>query len=331
MAAFRNILVAVKDPDAKVLPALDKAARLAKAFGARLDLFHGITEPVLADTYLYANGDFRKLRHDTRARYRERLEALAKPVRDQGIEVRVCADWDFPPHEAIVRHTRRHKCDLIVAECHQGHRTLPWLLHLTDWELLRTSPVPVLLVKSGATWQDVNVLAAIDPAHALAKPTKLDSRILSTAANFANALNGSMHVVHSYIPVPAGTVPMLGGGSSLLIGEVAKGSERRAKAAFIPAIAAYRLPRSRQHLVQGLPFDTIPEVANEIGSGLVVMGAVSRSGLKRVFIGNTAERLLNQLRCDVLVVKPAEFKARVQPRRKGMHFVGLPGVGAGYF
>ena len=58
------------------------------------------------------------------------------------------------------------------------------------------------------------------------------------------------------------------------------------------------------------------------------MGAVARSGLKRVFIGNTAERLLNQLRCDVLVVKPAEFKARVLPRRKGMHFVGLAEMAA---
>jgi universal stress protein E len=189
----------------------------------------------------------------------------------------------------------------------------------------------VLLVKNGATWQDVNVLAAIDPAHALAKPTKLDSRILATAATFANALNGSLHVVHSYTPVPAGTVPMVGGASSLVIEEIAKASERRARGAFIPAIAQYRLPRSRQHLVKGLPFDTIPEVADEIGSGLVVMGAVSRSGLKRIFIGNTAERLLNHLKCDVLVVKPAEFKARVQPRRKGMHFVGLPGVGEAYF
>jgi hypothetical protein len=73
--------------------------------------------------------------------------------------VKVAADWDFPAHEAIVRHARRHKIDLIVAECHAGRRTTPWLLHLTDWELLRTSPVPVLLVKTGASWQDLKVLA----------------------------------------------------------------------------------------------------------------------------------------------------------------------------
>jgi universal stress protein E len=327
MAAIRSILVAVKDPSARPLPALGKAARLAKAFGARLDLFHGITEPVLADTYLYGNGEFRKLRHETRARSLARLETLAAPLRKDGLDVRVCADWDFPAHEAIVRHARRHKSDLIVAECHQGRRLAPWLLHLTDWELLRTSPVPVLLVKNGAVWEDLNVLAAIDPAHTFAKPAKLDARILSTATTFAKALKASLHIMHSYIPVPAGSVPPVGGASALAVQQIAQGSGARAKAAFKDAVEDYRLPPSRVHLVQGMPVDAIARVAREIQSGLVVMGAVSRSGLKRVLIGNTAERVLNSLRCDVLVVKPAEFKVRVPRRRKGMRFVGLPRVG----
>jgi universal stress protein E len=328
MPAIRNILVAVKDPASRALPAVGKAAKLARAFGARLDLFHGITEPVLADTFLYGNGEFAKLRRDTRARSLEQLEVIATPLRKQGLDVRVHADWDFPAHEAIVRHAQRQKSGLIVAECHQGRRTAPWLLHLADWELLRTSPVPVLLVKNGAAWEDLNVLAAIDPAHVFSKPAKLDSRILSTAAEFAKALRGSLHVVHSYVPVPVGSVPpMVGGASALAVQQIAQGSEARAKDGFMKAVADYRLPKSRLHLVQGTPVDAIAQVASEIRSGLVVMGAVSRSGFKRVLIGNTAERVLNALLCDVLVVKPAQFKTPVARRRKGMHFVGLPRVG----
>jgi universal stress protein E len=37
------------------------------------------------------------------------------------------------------------------------------------------------------------------------------------------------------------------------------------------------------------------------------MGAVSRSGLKRLFLGNTAEEVLDKLSCDVLIVKPPGF------------------------
>jgi universal stress protein E len=327
MTAIRNILVAVKDPTSRALPAVRKAAILAKAFGAKLELFHAITEPVLADAYLYGNGQFSKLRHETRAQCLARLETLAASLRDQGLEVRVGADWDFPAHEAIVRHARRRKCDLIVAECHQGRRTMPWLLRLTDWELLRTSPVPVLLVKSGAVWEDMNILAAIDPAHAFAKPAKLDDRILSTAAMFSKALKASLHVMHAYVPVPAGSVPGLGGASALAIQQIAQGSEAHAKEAFRKAVASYRLPENRLHLVQGIPVEAIAELSDELSPGLVVMGAVSRSGLRRALIGNTAERVLNALRCDVLVVKPAQFKAPVPLRRKGMRFIGLPRVG----
>jgi universal stress protein E len=326
MPAIRRILVAVKDPDAKSLPSIAKAARLAKGFGAKLILFHAITDLVSSDAYLYAFGDVKRIHRDTLARYQKRLEALAERLREQDVEVNVCAAWDYPAHEAIVRHARRHKADLIVAECHAGRRLAPWLLHLTDWELLRTSPVPVLLVKGGATWQDLNVLAAIDPAHRFAKPAKLDSRILSTATEFSRALGGSLHVAHSYVPVPAGAVPMASA-SVPLVTQIAAGTEASARENLKTALAGRRIPRERQHLLQGLPIETIPQLAEKLGCGLVVMGAISRSGLKRMLIGNTAERILNSLTADVLVVKPAEFKARVAKRGRGMHFVGLPSVG----
>ena len=51
------------------------------------------------------------------------------------------------------------------------------------------------------------------------------------------------------------------------------------------------------------------------------MLSVSRSGLKRVFIGTTAERVLDALPCDVLVVKPAHFASRVEHRSRGMRVV----------
>ena len=36
------------------------------------------------------------------------------------------------------------------------------------------------------------------------------------------------------------------------------------------------------------------------------MGAVSRRGLQRTFIGSTAEKVLDHLPCDLLIVKPGE-------------------------
>jgi universal stress protein E len=41
------------------------------------------------------------------------------------------------------------------------------------------------------------------------------------------------------------------------------------------------------------------------------MGAISRTRLQEVFIGSTAERVLDRLPCDVLVVKPGDFAERL--------------------
>jgi nucleotide-binding universal stress UspA family protein len=69
------------------------------------------------------------------------------------------------------------------------------------------------------------------------------------------------------------------------------------------------------------PADAIAQTARELHSSIVVMGAVSRSGLKRLFIGNTAERTLDLLTCDVLIVKPQRFVNRVPLRRRGARVI----------
>jgi universal stress protein E len=53
--------------------------------------------------------------------------------------------------------------------------------------------------------------------------------------------------------------------------------------------------------------ECLPRLAAEWHADIVVMGAIARSGLRRVLIGSTAERVLESLPCDVLVVKPPDF------------------------
>jgi nucleotide-binding universal stress UspA family protein len=83
------------------------------------------------------------------------------------------------------------------------------------------------------------------------------------------------------------------------------------------------IPRGRRHLCAAVPAEAIAGVARQTGSALVVMGALSRSGLKGLFIGNTAERVLDRLTCDVLIIKPAHFKTRVPKRSRGARLIPL--------
>lgn len=319
MKAIRRILVAVKDPDAKQLPAVEKAAQLALACGASIELFHAIAEPVYADFEL-TEESLNDLEASRSTRYWSRLEQIALGLRRRNIKVRASTAWDFPAHESIVRRALAVKADLIVAECHAGRRLAPWLLHLTDWELLRTSPLPVLLIRSSQRYERPIVLATVDPGHAHAKPSGLDDVILKHATGVARLFSGSAHAMHAYFPVPldAPTSEIL---TDRQVDRLYTKIEMRARAAFERCARRAHIPRARQHLVNRNAVVAIPETAKEVGADIVVMGAVSRSGLKRVFIGNTAERVLNQLRCDVLVVKPKRFALRISLRSKGINIV----------
>jgi universal stress protein E len=323
MARIRRILVAVKEPGSRASAALAKAATLARATGASLELFHGISAPIQAESFIYTKrtlGDVERMIH---GRHVANLERLAGPLRRQGLRVSAAADWDFPPAEAIVRRAIRIKADLVVADTHAGWRTQPWLLHLTDWELLRLCPAPVLLVKSRRAWRRPVVLAALDPGHAFAKSTQLDSQILRAAGAVAGPLRGSLHAMHAFFAAPQIPVRAEAIGAGQLA-QVHRETRERARASFARELRHARIPAARRHLVERYAVDAIPGTAREIRAAIVVMGAVSRSGLRRAFIGNTAERVLDRLPCDVLVVKPPRFRSTAARGRRGVRIVEFP-------
>ena len=53
-------------------------------------------------------------------------------------------------------------------------------------------------------------------------------------------------------------------------------------------------------------------MARQLDADLVVMGTVGRTGIAGLFIGNTAEMVLEQVQCSVLAVKPPGFVSPVQ-------------------
>jgi universal stress protein E len=220
---------------------------------------------------------------------------------------------------------RATKADLIVADQHVGRHKAAGLLHLIDWELLRLSPVPVLLVKTSGTYRRPVVLAALDPEHAFSKPAKLDQRILTASSTLAHALHGTQHAMHAYVPFPYGADPDMMTNRET-VARLQADATAAAQKLLDRELRATRIPKTHRHVVGRHPVDAIPRTARETHTSVVVMGAVSRSGLKRLFIGNTAERVLDLLSCDILIVKPDGFTNRVSRGRRGVRVVAPPAM-----
>jgi universal stress protein E len=321
--SIRRILVAVKDPWARSLPAVEKAAQLARALRARVQLFSALSEPLYVDAAEASGVTLTTLERTAHDRALRRLEVIAQRLRGSGIRTESVAQWDYPPHEAVVRAARLFRADLIVAERHPSAHRFTWLLRFTDFELLRLAPVPLLLVKTRGQYDRPAVLAAVDPSHAYSKPLRLDREILDCAAQITAALKGSLHAVYAFNPMP---VPIAESGLPLAgaMEAIATDAQSRARKALTRVLNGAAIPASRRYVVPRHPIDAIESAAEETGCGIVVMGAISRSGLKRLAIGNTAERVFDDLPCDLLVVKPRRFTSGVPRARRGPQLVTLP-------
>ncbi|MGD0490936.1 MAG: universal stress protein [Steroidobacteraceae bacterium] len=296
-----RILVAIADPSTGLNKAVRRARALAHQTGAAVDLFNAISSSVSTGTLHAESEQFTRLEAEQNRRL---LERTANRLRREEIVVNTKVETGYPVHEAILRAVRLAKADLLIIEARKHNVFARLLLTQTDFELIRHCPVPLLIVKRQTAWRRPRILAALDPFHIHDKPTGLDSEIAGAALAIASMVGGSVHATHIYRPL-VGFVPDLAGATALTtMPETDNKYKATVRRRFYEAVDRYGIAKNKAHLVCGDPAVALPAVARSTRAGLIVMGAMSRSGLKRIFIGNTAERVLDGLQCDVLVVKP---------------------------
>jgi len=300
MKSVRNILVIV-DPTAQRHPSVEKGCVLAERFGARLDLF-------VCETKASQN-----LRQATRGRtqddVRQDLETIAKTVRNRGIEATTEVISADPLHVALLNRVKHTCADMVIKDTHHHTLAKRTFLTNTDWELIRGCPVPLLLVKPEPWTPAHRIGAAVDPGHLDDKPRLLDRCILEHAALVAERLGGELHVIHAYIPAAMMTAAAVAVPPVVVdIPEQTLAREREEKLAELTTLLSEcSLPAENIHLQTGSVIEVLCGVAREAKIDIMAMGAVSRSGLKRILIGSTAEQILERLPCDLLVIKSPNF------------------------
>ena len=67
-------------------------------------------------------------------------------------------------------------------------------------------------------------------------------------------------------------------------------------------IRAFGVSADNVHIKQGKPDKVIVECAKELGAKLLVIGNSGRSGLSELINTNTAEKVLDELDCDLLAL-----------------------------
>ena len=301
-----TMILCIIDPTADAQPALARAAWLARATGAALELVICWYNEYLASNPFYDPVFVQNLRDNLTRENEEQLEKLARPLRENLSTVTTRVLWDHPLHDGIVRHGARIGADIVFKDTHHHSALARGLFSNTDWNLIRNCASLLWLVKPRVPTSKPLILAAIDPLNANDKPASLGRPILDIATSLGRATDGTVHAFHAYDPRFALTpiadnayVPV-----PLLSEEIEQDMRARHEKRFRALADFHDIVADNAHLVSGATHVELPALAEELHATLVVMGAISRSRLNRLFIGATAERTLEYLPCDVLIVKP---------------------------
>jgi len=307
-------ILSVVDPTTEFQPAMHRAAWLAKNTGAELELLICYYNEYLSGDRLFDSPSLENARGEVIANEEQLLETLAEPLRKDGIVVKTTAVWDHPLYEGVVRRAIDSGADIVFKDTHHHSAVARAMLSNTDWNLIRTCPTLLWLVKPRDIADSPAIVAAIDPLNEHDKPAALDDEILHISKLLSDKVGGSVHAFHSYDPriaVATATanayIPV-----SLPFDEIEQQMHEDHQKRFSEITSFHGIGDDFAHLESGLTHEELPALADRLDAGLVVMGAVARNRWKRLFIGATAERTLEFLPCDLLIVKPDWFQTPVE-------------------
>jgi nucleotide-binding universal stress UspA family protein len=243
----------------------------------------------------------------------QRLELWVGLARQAGVPVTgimLCGT----PFLEIIREVLRSGHDLVMT-CAEGSAGLKQkLLGSTTMHLMRKCPCPVWVVKPAQPEHSAPILAAVDLSPPDEQEQPVNVKILDLATSLARRQQCELVAVHTW---SFRAEQSLRRGYLVAPGELDQWVDRVRdlhRHRFAELLRQYPLQelKAQVYMLQGRPGHLIPELATGLGVGLIVMGTVRRSGVAGLLMGTTAERILRQVDCSVLTVKPDSFATPVK-------------------
>jgi len=263
------------------------AAEIGRTTGAGVHLVHAIE----TDAPRWVGRDAREARlAELRQEAEQALEVQTSELEDLGGEVEsVLTMTEGPTHAALLEHLETAGSDLLVAGSHaregRGHR-----LGSTVDRLLRTSPVPVLVVRG---------------------ELHLPFRRVAVLTDFSSSSTKGLRLAAAWLPALAGDDPearldVLHIGDALYH-RLEPDLERRLRENLDEAVASVREEVSsavgEPRLVWGVhPVDEIERAAAEHDYDLLVLSTHGHGPIRRALIGSVAMGLAQGSPRPVLVV-----------------------------
>jgi nucleotide-binding universal stress UspA family protein len=237
------------------------------------------------------------------------LDQVTASIQQAGVQVNTKV-LHGTPFLTIIQEVLRNDHDMVMIAA-EGRRVFKEMFYgRTSMHLMRKCPCPVWVMNPDQPKHYSHILAAVDPTPSSEERDTLNIKIMDLATSLAHRERCELLVIHTWsltleshmrsgrVSVPQRRVEEWGRGL--------RDAHRRWLGELLQLYDLENLEH-QVYMLKGEAGILIPALAAAREVELIVMGTLSRSGVAGFFIGNTAEKVLHQVDCSVLTVKPEGF------------------------
>lgn len=305
-------IIHVVDADMRAGIGLQRAAQLARRTGAELQLLMCAYDPMLDLSLEPTNARVLELaRAQFLAQRRDWLHARTAELAAQGLRVQCEVLWAAQPHEAVMARVLALEPGLVIRDLlprRKGARRMQ--MSSVDWRLARTCPAPLMFVRQDSPPLPRRIAAAVDVSldrDDAGHP--LNEDIAATALRLAMFADAGLRLAYVFpYQRPGATV-----GISVDLRALYRDVRQAASENFARFAARHSVPEDARHWIEnaGDAATALKAFVAEQRVDLLVIGSSYHSALGRLLLGSVSEDLLRGGACDVLLVKPADFRGQL--------------------
>lgn len=290
-----KVILAATDFSAAAERALERAVQLAKAHDARLELVHTFdAAPVMPAWGDPGGGAWigEKMFMDG---VRDQLEQTrSRLASEHAIEINASLEVG-PAHRQIAHHAAASNADLVVIGASGSSGLVQRLLGSTAQNVVRSSHVPVLVVRLPGDKAYANLVLATDFS---------EDALAAAQLALLLAPDGDMHLLHAYESLydnnlaheamQADDRKAMQHEERVHVGEQLDATRRK--------LHAMR-PQTKLHATvrDGNPDQEIDAFVGEVNAELLALGAHGKTRWEAGLLGSTTQHAVSHAPCDVLV------------------------------
>ncbi len=236
----------------------------------------------------------------------QQVEAFAEKTssRPSPISIEANVVWQKRPFKAVEqllteseKEERPISCIFKSLKQHPAYERL--FMQIDEWQLIRVSSKPVMLVRAAQPLEEMHWLVGVDPHNP--QHTELNNLVMETTYHNRQLLGGEIELIHAFPSIPEQMAPVLSayGAGEYFVGTVPEEDDKRIEA----FLNTFHLTRDQLHSKHGAIDDIVNEHAKTLKNPLIVLGSRAHPGFSDRLVGHAAERIIEQAEHNVLVIK----------------------------